>query len=286
MSQSGQRNREFEFTPHDFARVRELIYHRAGISLSEIKSDMVYNRLGRNVRRAGHRTFKAYLDFIEEANNALEWEAFTNALTTNLTAFFREAHHFPILAEHMLALQPGIKIWCAASSTGEEAYSIAMTACEIFGTLKPQVEILATDIDTRVLSVAKRGVFPISSVANLSDERRTNFFLRGKGGCEGSVKVCNALRKMVTFKQMNLLSLNLPVEGQFDAIFCRNVMIYFDNPTRSTILEGFRPLLKKSGLLFVGHSENLNYVSNAFKLRGNTVYELNDGQSTAARGKQ
>ena len=151
--------REFEFTATDFSRVRKLIYQHAGISLSEAKTDMVYSRVGRRLRSEGFDTFKQYLDALEKKNDASEWEAFTNALTTNLTSFFREEHHFPILADHLLAShsresrQP-IRIWCSAASTGEEPYSNAMTACEAFGSFNPPVEIIATDIDTNVLATA------------------------------------------------------------------------------------------------------------------------------------
>ncbi|MEQ1603140.1 MAG: CheR family methyltransferase, partial [Methylophilaceae bacterium] len=159
--ESKKEAREFNFTPHDFARVRKLIYQRAGISLSEAKTDMVYSRIGRRLRIVGIDSFKEYLDYLEQDNNPEEWEAFTNSLTTNLTSFFREEHHFPILAEHILQLKKPIRIWCSAASTGEEPYTLAMTACEAFNTLKPPVEIIATDIDTSVLATAARGVYPM-----------------------------------------------------------------------------------------------------------------------------
>lgn len=271
--------REFDFTAHDFARVRKLIYEHAGISLSEAKSDMVYSRVGRRLRTSGYASFKEYLDNLERVGNADEWEAFTNALTTNLTSFFREEHHFPILAEHLVTLKKPIRIWCSAASTGEEPYTIAMTACEAFGTMKPPVEIIATDIDTNVLATASRGVYPYERVSKLSDERRKHFFQRGTGAHEGSVRVRNELKSLITFHQLNLLEDTWPLKESFDAIFCRNVMIYFDKPTQSKILSRFVPLMKSHALLFAGHSENFLYVSDAFHLRGKTVYDLNDGKS-------
>jgi chemotaxis protein methyltransferase CheR len=159
LKQKIQESREFDFTSKDFARVRQLIYQHAGISLSEAKTDMVYSRVGRRLRALNFDSFKQYLDALEFKNDASEWEAFTNALTTNLTSFFREEHHFPILEEHLVNAKKPIKIWCSAASTGEEPYSIAMTACEAFGTLKPPVEIIATDIDTNVLATASKGVY-------------------------------------------------------------------------------------------------------------------------------
>lgn len=272
-------SREFDFTPNDFARVRKLIYQHAGISLSEAKADMVYSRVGRRLRTLGLNSFKDYLDNLESQNNPDEWEAFTNALTTNLTSFFREEHHFPILAEHLVTLKKPIRIWCSAASTGEEPYTIAMTACEAFGTMKPPVEIIATDIDTNVLATAARGVYPYERVSKLSEERRKHFFQRGTGAHEGSVRVRSELKSLITFSQLNLLEETWALKEPFDVIFCRNVMIYFDKPTQSKILSRFVPLMKSHALLFAGHSENFLYVSDAFHLRGKTVYDLNVGKN-------
>jgi chemotaxis protein methyltransferase CheR len=278
LKEKNQNEREFDFTASDFVRVRKLIYQHAGISLSEAKSDMVYSRIGRRLRTVGFDSFKVYLDHLENDNNPDEWEAFTNALTTNLTSFFREEHHFPILAEHLTALKKPIRIWCSAASTGEEPYTIAMTACEAFGSMKPPVEIIATDIDTNVIATASRGVYPYERVSKLSDERRKQFFQRGTGAQEGSVRVRSELRSLITFEQLNLLDEQWALKEPFDAIFCRNVMIYFDKPTQSKILSHFVPLMKPHALLFAGHSENFLYVSNDFHLRGKTVYELSDGK--------
>lgn len=264
----------FEFTPRDFARVRTLIYKQAGISLGESKQEMVYSRLARRLRAKGLNSFEEYLDALENGLDSGEWEAFTNALTTNLTSFFREAHHFPILAEHMLRMKGSLSIWCSASSTGEEPYSIAMTVCEAFGTLTPPVNIIATDIDTNVLETAANGIYPIERVDKMAQDRVKRFFLRGKGEHSGLVRVRPELRQLVTFKPLNLLASSWPVSGPFDVIFCRNVMIYFDKPTQGKILSRFVPLMKPEGLLFAGHSENFVYASDAFKLRGKTVYEL------------
>lgn len=274
-----QDEREFEFTAHDFARVRKLIYQHAGISLSDAKTDMVYSRIGRRLRAVGHDSFKQYLDDLEQQQNPDEWEAFTNALTTNLTSFFREEHHFPILADHLVKLQKPIRIWCSAASTGEEPYTIAMTACEAFGTLKPPVEIFATDIDTNVLATASKGVYPYERVSKLSEKRRKEFFQKGTGQNEGSVRVRNELRSLITFSQLNLLDDQWPMKEPFDAIFCRNVMIYFDKPTQTKILSRFTPLMKPHSLLFAGHSENFLYVSNALQLLGKTVYQLKNTNS-------
>lgn len=276
--------KEFEFTQRDFDRVRGLIYRRAGIALADSKQEMVYSRLARRLRATGLRSFHIYLDKLEAEPDSPEWEAFTNALTTNLTSFFREAHHFPILAEHVRRRGEAVTVWCAASSTGEEPYSIAMTLCEALGTsAAAQSKVIATDIDTSVLNTAANGIYPWERVEKMDPERVRRFFLRGKGTHEGMVRVRPELRQMVTFKQLNLLADDWPVSGPFDAIFCRNVMIYFDKATQGKILSRFVPLMKPDALLFAGHSENFLYVSDAYKLRGKTVYEL-DPLRAGARG--
>ena len=273
--------KEFEFTRADFERVRGLIYQRAGISLADSKQEMVYSRLARRLRANGIGSFSAYLDALEAGRMPAEWESFTNALTTNLTAFFREAHHFPLLAEHALRARgrhgAPLTVWCSASSTGEEPYSIAMTLCEAFDTLTPPVAIIATDIDTNVLATASAGVYPIERVDKMDPARLRRFFLKGKGAQEGLVRVRPELRQLITFRQLNLLADGWDVKGPFDAIFCRNVMIYFDKATQRKILARFVPLMKPDALLFAGHSENFLYVSDALRLRGKTVYELNHG---------
>jgi chemotaxis protein methyltransferase CheR len=266
--------KEFEFTARDFERVRALIYKRAGIALADSKQEMVYSRLARRLRATGIRSFAAYLDELESKHEDSEWEAFTNALTTNLTSFFREAHHFPLLADHVSRKKEPVTVWCAASSTGEEPYSIAMTLCEVLGTMAAQSHVIATDIDTNVLNAAASGIYSIDRLDKMAPERAKRFFLRGRGEQDGMVRVRPELRQMVTFKQLNLLSGDWPISGPFDAVFCRNVMIYFDKPTQSRILSRFVPLMKPDALLFAGHSENFLYVSDAFKLRGKTVYEL------------
>lgn len=275
--------RIFEFTPSDFARVRDLIYRKAGISLGASKQEMVYSRLARRLRARKMNTFEEYLDDLESRHDTEEWEAFTNALTTNLTSFFREAHHFPILAEHVQKIKAPCSIWCSASSTGEEPYSIAMTVCEAFGTLAPPVNIIATDIDTNVLETAANGVYPAERIEKMAQDRVKRFFLRGTGDRAGMVRVRPELRQLITFKPLNLLAGTWPVNGPFDVIFCRNVMIYFDKPTQGRILSRFVPLMKPQGLLFAGHSENFMYASDAFRLRGKTVYELEPRHGGAAR---
>ena len=269
-------DREFVFTVKDFERVRQLIYDHAGISLNPSKQDMVYSRLARRLRATGINNFQQYLDRLEKNTDDAEWEAFVNALTTNLTSFFRESHHFPLLAEHVLK-QKGrhpISLWCSAASTGEEPYTMAMTMVDAFGTFTPPVTIIATDLDTNVLAKAEAGVYPIERVEKLSDDLVKRFFLKGTGAQAGFVRVRPELRAMITFRQVNLLSEEWHIRGPLDAIFCRNVMIYFDKATQLKILERFAPLLQPDGLLFAGHSESFHNAGHIFSLRGKTVYEL------------
>jgi chemotaxis protein methyltransferase CheR len=266
--------REFQFHLSDFKRVRELIYEHAGIVLADSKQQLVYSRLSRRLRVLGIRTFKDYLDGLEEGRLD-DWQNFVNALTTNLTSFFREPHHFPILAEHFRRGTAGQqqRVWCSAASTGEEAYSIAITGIEALGA-RPALEVVATDIDTHCLEQAAQGVFPMERVEKLSRDRLSRFFLRGSGIRTGQVRLRPEVQKLVEFQQLNLLSERYPFEAKFDAIFCRNVMIYFDKPTQLQILERFAPLLVADGLLFCGHSENFTSARTMFRLRGKTVYEL------------
>lgn len=267
------RDREFEFTEHDFERVRKMIYAHAGISLNKSKQDMVYSRLARRLRATGINSFAEYLALLESDNEA-EWEAFVNSLTTNLTSFFREAHHFPLLAEHALKQHHPISLWCSASSTGEEPYSMAMTLVDAFGTFTPPVSIIASDVDTNVLAKAEAGVYALERVEKLSPDMVKRFFLKGTGAHAGFVKVRPELQALITFRQVNLLDNTWPIRGPLDAIFCRNVMIYFDKQTQLKILERFAPLLQPDGLLFAGHSESFHNAGHVFNLRGKSVYEL------------
>ncbi|WP_293005113.1 CheR family methyltransferase [Nitrosomonas sp.] len=273
------KTREYNFTQSDFDRVRKLIYRHAGISLSIGKQNMVYSRLARRLRATGFDSFDEYLDYLERGNSE-EWEAFTNALTTNLTAFFREQHHFPILERHVEKRKSHnkIQLWCSASSTGEEPYSMAMAMVQAFKSYTPPVHILATDLDTNVLAKAQMGIYSLDKLEKLPKEKLKQFFLKGKGSHAGSVKVCPELQNLITFRQLNLLNDNWPIRGPFDAIFCRNVMIYFDKQTQYKILKKFVPLLAPDGLLFAGHSESFQHAIDLFKLREKTVYELTNRQ--------
>lgn len=272
-------SREYAFRAQDFDRVRKLIYARAGINLNESKQNMVYSRLARRLRSLGLDSFSLYLDRLERdaAFDAAEAQQFINALTTNLTSFFREPHHFPILAEFLKSTQARgpARIWCSAASTGEEPWSIAMTVHEALGD-GSGARLIATDIDTEVLATAARGVYRLEAAQGCGEGRLRRFFLRGKGANDGSVRVKPELAKLAEFATLNLLDEAWPAVAKFaphlDVIFCRNVMIYFDKPTQRVILGRMARLLRPGGLLLVGHSENFTDCRDTFTLKGKTVY--------------
>lgn len=257
-----------------FRRICQLIYQRAGIVLADHKRDMVYNRLVRRLRQLGLEDFGRYLAMLEANQNSAEWQAFINSLTTNLTAFFREAHHFPTLAEHAKRRQGEYRVWSAAASTGEEPYSIAITLADTLGTAPGRWKVFASDIDTEVLNKAQSGVYRQDELKTLSQQQLQLYFMRGTGPHSGLVRVRQELANYVDFAPVNLLDKTYNVPGPFDAIFCRNVMIYFDKSTQQEILHRFVPLLKPGGLLFAGHSENFSHLVREFSLRGQTVYAL------------
>ena len=265
--------REFVWTNADFARVQSLIYQRAGISLHDGKHAMVYSRLSRRLRDTGHNSFHEYLGWLE-THDGPEWQEFVNALTTNLTAFFREQHHFEIFAT-LLRSKPANtawKVWCNAASTGEEPYSIVMTAFESLGA-NASFKLTASDIDSKVLATAGQGVYRLDNLKGLGPERLQKFFLKGKGGNDGMVRAKPELRRAIDFMSVNLIRDDWPFKEPFDVVFCRNVMIYFDAPTQRKVLERIHRVLKPGGMLFVGHAENFSESRDLFTLRGKTVYE-------------
>jgi chemotaxis protein methyltransferase CheR len=270
--------REFEFTDGDYDRVAELVYRLAGIHLGDTRREMVYSRLSREVRRLRLSKVADYLNFLEQAGQH-EWTRFVNVLTTNLTSFFREPHHFAILKEKVLphASRPA-RIWSCGCASGEEPYSIAMSCLENANGSAACVNVLATDINTTMLQTAEAGVYDQERVQWLEQERLKKFFLRGSGAFEGSVKVKDELRQCVNFRMLNLTHPVWNIDGQFDAIFCRNVMIYFDKATQYQILKRFVPLLRQPhGLLFAGHSEAFFHAKDILMPLGATTYKAIHG---------
>ncbi|MEO5733514.1 MAG: CheR family methyltransferase [Rubrivivax sp.] len=268
---------EFVLTPADFDRIRQLIHQRAGISLHAGKQAMVYSRLSRRLRVSGRRSFTDYLRWLEHGSGNPEWQEFINCLTTNLTAFFREEHHFQALSDDLRerlreSASAPRRIWCSAASTGEEPYSLAMTVSETLGPAA-LVRIVCSDIDTQVLATAQRGVYG-ADARGLGPAHLKRHFLRGTGANRGHIRVRPELARLLAFMPFNLMSRNWSALGEpFDIVFCRNVMIYFDSPTQRTVLERMHAVLRPGGLLYVGHSENFSEARDLFRLRGKTIYE-------------
>jgi chemotaxis protein methyltransferase CheR len=272
------REREFKFDQKDFEALRALIKKITGITLADSKEELVYGRVSRRLRSLGLQTFSEYRQRLEFGDQE-ELTEFCNAMTTNLTAFFRESHHFSYLRDHLLLprledphASRRIRIWSAACSSGEEAYSLAMTVCESIPDWRRwDIKILATDIDSRVLARAKEGVYAKDRVKGMQPQRLARFFRTQREGGQEVYEVVPDLATLITFKQLNLMH-ELPMTGPFDAIVCRNVIIYFDKDTQKKLFERIAPLQRPDDLLFLGHSESLFRVTTAYALIGKTIY--------------
>ena len=272
------RVREFEFGNEDFEALRQLVKRLTGINLSDQKRELVYGRLARRLRVLHLRTFAEYRDLLA-SDGGREIGEFCNAITTNLTSFFRESHHFEYLREQVL--QPmvanrtashRVRIWSAGCSTGEEAYSLAMTVIESIPDLRTwDVKILATDLDSDVLAKAQRGIYAAERVRAIGAQRLSRFFAERRGREGATYEVKPELTSLITFKQLNLMH-PLPMKGPLDAIFCRNVVIYFDKDTQRELFSRVAQLQRPGHLLFLGHSESLFKVSESYTPIGKTVY--------------
>jgi chemotaxis protein methyltransferase CheR len=272
------RAREFAFGNEDFEALRKLVKDLTGINLSDQKRELVYGRLARRLRTLGLRTFAEYRDLLS-SDGGREISELCNAITTNLTAFFREGHHFDYLREQVLkplaaqsAATRRVRIWSAGCSTGEEAYSLAMTVIEALPDLpRWDVKILATDLDSDVLERAQRGVYAADRVRALGPQRLSRFFVERRAREGLCYEVTPELTALITFKQLNLMH-HLPMKGPLDAIFCRNVVIYFDKDTQRELFARVAYLQRPGDLLFLGHSESLFKVSESYTPIGKTVY--------------
>jgi len=281
----GRTLREYSFSDADFRALRDLGKELTGISLGESKRELVYARVSRRLRALGLKTFADYRRVLKTPHSP-ELVEFCNALTTNLTSFFREAHHFDYLRDQFLAPRLAaahgsrgsrrIRIWSSACSTGEEPYSIAMTVCETLPDWQQwDIKILATDLDSAVLATAQRGSYPADQVRGMAPRRVSRFFNERRDGAAVTQEVVPALKRLITFRQLNLMH-DLPMSGPLDAIFCRNVVIYFDKATQRALFAKMARLQRPADLLFLGHSENLFDVSDDYTLIGRTVYRRND----------
>lgn len=271
-----QKKREFEYTFEDFDFLRKLSNQHSGILVPDDKFDMFYSRLSRRIRTLGLADFKQYCQYLSD-NHDLEFTDFINAVTTNLTAFFRENHHFEFLRGTVIPdlLKKNqhskmIKVWSAGCSTGEEPYSIAMTLMESVPS-DWQIKILATDLDTEVLAKAASGVYSEDRIDGLPERQIKKWFQKGKDDQQKKVRVKNELRRLISFKQLNLMG-DWPMRGPFDFMFCRNVLIYFDKQTKELLAKRYAELLASKSYLFIGHSESLHQLSTDFDLIGNTIY--------------
>lgn len=275
--EAGTRTREFEFNDKDFQTIVKIVKERTGIKLADHKKDMVYGRLARRLRELGIKSFKNYLEFLDGSSGDDEVGNFVNAITTNLTRFFRESHHFDDLKEKIINKasqgQSKIRIWSAGCSSGAEPYSIAMTVCEALPNIAAfDVKILATDIDTNMLETSKNGIYPEKVLQDIPQEYARKYVSKYKGEGEPSVIMSDKLKKLITFNRLNLLE-SWPMKGPFDIIFCRNVVIYFDKDTQRVLFSRYADLLKDDATLYIGHSESLFGVSEQFEIVGRTIYK-------------
>jgi len=271
---------EVKLSDKEFSRIRDKIYKISGIALSDSKRTLVVSRLSKLVRAKGLASFNVYVDYLDHGAGAQDQQVFVNALTTNLTRFYREDHHFDHLGDFVgeIIKKPAtpsgggrrkLRIWSAGCSTGQEPYTIAMCLMHKYPQLKSwDFKILATDLDTNVIAKAASGTYAKSDLDGLSKQRAALF----ESGPEDRVRIPAVLRNLMTFKPLNLMG-NWPIKGPFDAIFCRNVTIYFDKETQTRVFGRFAQLLKAGGFLYIGHSENMRAESIGFKLQGKTIYQ-------------
>jgi chemotaxis protein methyltransferase CheR len=272
-----QKMREFEYTKADFDLLRTVSNQHSGILVPDDKFDMFYSRLSKRLRVLGLDSFSAYYRYLM-AHPDEEFTEFINAITTNLTAFFRENHHFEFIKHTVIpellkknASTRQVRVWSAGCSTGEEPYSLAMTLKEHLPA-DWTIKILATDLDTQVLQTAAEAIYPLDRVNGIAETRMKRWFQRGTGDQADKVRVKPELRRLIQFNQLNLMQ-DWPMKSLFDFIFCRNVLIYFDKETKLTLALRYGQLLPPNGYLFIGHSESLHQLNTGFGLVGNTIYK-------------
>lgn len=270
---------EYAFSDAHFDLLRKLVAKYAGISLNETKRQLVYGRLARRIRAMNLPGFDTYCDLVRHEGSA-EIENFINAITTNLTSFFREQHHFECLAQQVVpmllktnAASRRIRVWSAGCSTGEEPYSIAMTLLDALGNNAGwDVKILATDIDSNVVATAAAGIYPANRQQGLGEARLKRWFTSAGDGA-GNLRVKDEVRSLIRFAPLNLME-PWPFKGPFDVIFCRNVVIYFDKETQVRLFGRYADVLARHGYLFIGHSETMFGTCTRFNLIGRTTYRL------------
>jgi len=276
---------EFAFTTQDFKKIAQLLYAQAGISLPDSKATLVYSRLAKRLRSLGMKTFTEYCNFVALESSVDEQQEMLRALTTNVTRFFREPHHFDDLRANILEpvadkVRAGgrLRLWSAASSSGQEPYSMAFTVLSVWPNAADlDIRILGTDIDTNVLATGRAAVYDESLLEGIPPAARNQYFERDASD-RRAFRVCEAARSMVAFRELNLNGPSWPMKGPFDAIFCRNVVIYFDEPTQERVWNRFAPLIAPGGRLYVGHSERVGSSITAFESAGLTAYRKVGGR--------
>lgn len=275
-------DKEFNFTNEDFCFLSTLMDNNAGINLTEDKRELVYGRVSKRLRLLGINNFSDYCKLLRQ-DNTDEVRHLINSLTTNVTSFFREMHHFEYLSNRIIPEviqknanrdRPRLRIWSAGCSTGEEPYSIAMVLRENIKDIDNwDAKILATDLNSNALDIAQKGEYPIERANEVPIERKKNWMLMGTGTKDGRIKFKSNIRRMVHFKQLNLTQA-WPVHATFDCIFFRNVAIYFKKETQINVLNRFADRLEENGTLFVGHSESLIGISSRFENSGHTIHRM------------
>lgn len=259
-----------------FDKFRTLIYTKCGITLGEQKEALVSARIAKRMRALNVDSHEQYYDAVIKDKTGAELVQLIDAISTNFTNFFREPIHFEILTDLLKKWkaqgQRRFRIWCAAASTGEEPYTLAMTANEAIGALGTDVKILATDISTRVLQTCHRGLYDDKRVATVSRDLRQRYFEELRDNGQAVYEVKDSLRSLLVFRRLNLSTPPFPMRGPFDAVFCRNVMIYFDNQIRTRLVSEIHELLKPGGYLMIGHAESLTGLDTKFKTVRPSVY--------------
>lgn len=255
------------FKPHEFSQVRKLMYENFGVDL-EGKGVLIEARLGKKMRELGHRSFRQYYEYVRQDKTGEALTAMVDALTTNHTSFFREPQHFDFLRKVVVpSLKPGnpLRIWSAACSTGEEPYTIAFSMLDAMGPAgADSLQILATDISSRVLATASRGMYPASRFQNFPPDQLRRHLLKGFGEAEGQYLVKKEVRARIEFRRLNLME-DFSSVGRFPVIFCRNVMIYFDQPTQQRLVQRLSAQLDEGGHLLIGHAESLNGIDHGLQ---------------------
>ncbi|MEA2825170.1 MAG: chemotaxis protein methyltransferase CheR [Alphaproteobacteria bacterium] len=279
--------REFPFTHRDFQQIADMMNKDAGIALAEAKAPLVYSRLVKRLRNLGIESFKQYCELVQGERGIEERQQMVASLTTNVTRFFREPHHFEHLKAHVLPdllneARRGarLRIWSAGCSTGEEPYSIALTILSMMrDATRFDIKILATDINKRVLAHAQQGTYGDAALRPVSREQRSDWFVRGADtDGEKNWSVGNELRALVTFRELNLMA-DWPMKQAYQAVFCRNVVIYFEEHVRSRIWDGFATLMTPAGWLYIGHSERIS-LAGPFELKAYTTYRRKGSQGS------